>query len=326
MTYVYGPVPSRRLGQSLGVDPVPLKTCNWNCAYCQLGRTQPVVNERRDYVPVDAVVTELKARLSAHTAGDIDWVTFLGSGEPLLHAHLGDMLRAAKAITPLPVALITNGSLLWQADVREEIAVADAVMPSLDVGSAELYRRLNRPHPAVTFERHLEGLIAFRDAYAGRLWLEVMLVQGINDTEPALEALASCVARIRPDEVHLNVPTRPPVERWVHPPDPALVRRASDILGRVAPVRVPTRASGAFDLGPSGDLVEAVIAILQRHPMSEGELMQTLSHRSPEHVREALAKLEFGGRAQVVVRHSTSFWVPAEAHFPEETGEWPTMR
>jgi wyosine [tRNA(Phe)-imidazoG37] synthetase (radical SAM superfamily) len=323
MTYVYGPVPSWRLGQSLGVDPVPLKTCNWNCAYCQLGRTQPVVNERRDYVPVDAVIAELKSVLADHPAGGIDWVTFLGSGEPLLHARLGEMLRAAKALTPLPVALITNGSLFWQADVREEAAVADAVLPTLDVGSADLYRRLNRPHPEVTFERHLDGLIAFRDAYRGRFWLEVMLVQGVNDTDPALEALAACVARIRPDEIHLNVPTRPPVEKWVHPPDPALIRRAADVLGRVAPVRVPTRASGAFDLGPSGDLVEAVLAILQRHPMSEQELMQTLSHRSPEHVREALAALEFGGRAQVVVRHSTSFWVPAEAHFPEETGEWP---
>jgi wyosine [tRNA(Phe)-imidazoG37] synthetase (radical SAM superfamily) len=268
-------------------------------------------------------MAELEATLSAHPAGGIDWVTFLGSGEPLLHAHLGEMLRAAKALTPLPVALITNGSLLWQADVREDAAVADAVMPTLDVGSADLYRRLNRPHAEATFERHLEGLIAFRDVYRGRLWLEVMLVQGINDTDPVLAALAACIARIRPDEIHLNIPTRPPVEKWVHPPDHAMVRHAADLLAPVAPVRVSTRASGAFDLGFSGDLVDAVLAILQRHPMSEGELMQTLSHRSPEHVREALAALEFGGRAQVVVRHSTSFWVPAEAHFPEESGEWP---
>lgn len=323
MKYVYGPVPSWRLGQSLGVDPVPPKTCNWNCAYCQLGRTRPVVNERRDYVPVDAVLAELREALAGHEMGEIDWVTFLGSGEPLLHAHLGEMLFAAKSMSPIPVALITNGSLLFQTEVREEVAVADAVMPTLDVGSAELYRHLNRPHPDVTFDRHVEGLVAFRDEYQGQLWLEVMLVQGVNDTDPALEALASIVRRIRPDEIHLNVPTRPPVERWVHAPDRALVQRAAKILGGVAPVRLPTAATGLFDLGRCEDLVEAVVAVLQRHPMSEQELMRTLAHRAPEHARDVLAVLERGGRAHLVVRDGTSFWVSVDASYPEERGSGP---
>ena len=323
MKYVYGPVPSWRLGQSLGVDPVPPKTCNWNCAYCQLGRTRPVVNERRDYVPVDAVLEELREALAGHATGEIDWVTFLGSGEPLLHARLGEMLFAAKSMSPIPVALITNGSLLYRTEVREEVAVADAVLPTLDVGSAELYRHLNRPHSEITFDRHVEGLVTFRDAYEGRLWLEVMLVQGVNDTDPALEALAAIVARIHPDEIHLNVPTRAPVERWVHAPDPALVQRAAKILSEVAPVRLPTVATGAFDLGRCDDVAEAVVAILQRHPMSEQELMRTLAHRTPEHVREVLAVLERGGRAHLVVRNGTSFWVSANALYPEERGSGP---
>jgi wyosine [tRNA(Phe)-imidazoG37] synthetase (radical SAM superfamily) len=323
VTYVYGPVPSWRLGRSLGVDPVPLKTCNWNCAYCQLGRTQPLVNERRDYVPVEALVTELRQALAMRAPDDIDWVTFVGSGEPLLHAHLGNLLRAAKAMTNHPLALITNGSLLCRSDVRDEVAVADAVLPTLDVGSPELYRRLNRPHPEVTFDGHVQGLIAFRDAYRGRLWLEVMLVKGVNDTDPALDTLASWLARIRPDEIHLNTPSRPAVELWVQPPDRASVRRAAQVLGRVAPVRVPTTAAGAFDLGRCENVVDAVAAILQRHPMSEQELVRTLAHRSPEHVREALAALEVGGRARVVVRNGVCFWVSAAAHFPDETGSGP---
>jgi wyosine [tRNA(Phe)-imidazoG37] synthetase (radical SAM superfamily) len=320
MKYVYGPVPSWRLGRSLGVDPVPLKTCNWNCAYCQLGRTQPVVNERRDYVPIDLVLAELREMLTTHATDEIDWITFLGSGEPLLHAHLGEMLRAAKAMSPIPVALLTNGSLLFRADVREEVAVADAVMPTLDVGSAEPYRHLNRPHPEVTFDRHVQGLIAFRDAYQGRLWLEVMLVNGVNDSDPALDALASWLARIRPDEIHLNVPSRPAVEPWVHAPDRALRQRAAEILGRVAPVRVPTRTTGAFELGPCEDLVEGILGILQRHPMSEHELMRTLAHRTPEHVREVLTALARGGRARMVVRDGTAFWVSAAAAFPVGRG------
>jgi wyosine [tRNA(Phe)-imidazoG37] synthetase (radical SAM superfamily) len=316
--YVYGPVPSWRLGRSLGVDPVPLKTCNWNCVYCQLGRTQPVVNQRRDYVPVDAVLAELREALSGRSRQDIDWVTFLGSGEPLLHAHLGELLRATKAMTSHPVALITNGSLLFRAEVRREIAVVDAVMPTLDVASAELYRRLNRPHPDVPYDRHLEGLLALRSEYGGRIWLEVMLVAGLNDSDTVLDDLAALLARIRPDEIHLNVPSRPPVEAWVHPPDPASLHRAAEILGRVAPVRTPTRMAGSFDLGRNADLVQAVVAILQRHPMSEQELVRTLAHRVPEHVRDVLVYLERSGRAQVIVRNGITFWVAATAHFPAD--------
>jgi wyosine [tRNA(Phe)-imidazoG37] synthetase (radical SAM superfamily) len=233
------------------------------------------------------------------------------------------MLRAAKRMTSLPVALITNGSLLSRAEVREEIAVADVVMPTLDVGSAERYRHLNRPHPEVTFEGQVEGLIAFRDAYRGWLWIEVMLVRGVNDTDEALGELASWLARIRPDQIHLNVPSRPPVEPWVHPPDRALVQRAAELLACVAPVRTPTAATGAFDLGPGEDVAGAIAAILQRHPMSEQEIMGTLAHRTPEHVREALMQLERGRQAQVVVRNGTSFWVAAAAHFPDEGGMGP---
>jgi wyosine [tRNA(Phe)-imidazoG37] synthetase (radical SAM superfamily) len=306
MAYVYGPVPSWRLGRSLGVDPVPLKTCNWNCVYCQLGRTRPVVNVRRDYVPADALLGELRQALAGCPPQDIDWVTFVGSGEPLLHARLGDMLRAAQAMTSHPIAVLTNGSLLSRADVRDEIAVADAVLPTLDGGSPALYRRLNRPHPEVTFERHVEGLEAFRERFSGRLWVEVMLVSGVNDTDPALHALASALTRIQPDEIHLNVPTRPPVEPWVHPSDPSVVRRAAEVLASVAPVRTPPATGGPIALGSGEDLVEAVAGIVARHPVSEQALMQAL---------------ERSGRLLRVVRNGTVFWTAAAAHFPHAPGE-----
>jgi wyosine [tRNA(Phe)-imidazoG37] synthetase (radical SAM superfamily) len=317
MSCVFGPVPSWRLGRSLGVDPVPLKTCNWNCVYCQLGRTRPLVHERCDGVPVDTVRRELREALVVHAPGEVDWVTFVGSGEPLLHSRFGDLLRAAKAMSDLPVALITNGSLFCRPEVRSEVASSDAVLPTLDAGTPELYRRINRPHPALGFDRHLEGLVALRDEYPGRIWLEVMLIEDANDTDAALESLASCIAWIRPNEVHLNVPTRPPVERWVRAPDRERVLHAAALLGRIVPVRVAPPVRGDFVLDRSEDLVEAVAAILERHPMTERQLLQALEHRAPGRVGEALAQLERSGRVQTVVRDGTVFRVSAGSWFPD---------
>ncbi|MEA3326978.1 MAG: radical SAM protein, partial [Chloroflexota bacterium] len=143
MKRVFGPVPSRRLGQSLGVDPVPLKTCNWNCIYCQLGRTRPFRIERRYNFSVLEILSEVQQALEAHAPGEIDWVTFVGSGETTLHAGVGEMIQGVKAMTDIPVAVITNGSLLYMPEVRHELQAADAVLPSLDAGNAVLYRRIN---------------------------------------------------------------------------------------------------------------------------------------------------------------------------------------
>ena len=165
--FVYGPVPSRRLGQSLGVDPIPLKTCNWNCVYCQLGRTMPLTNERRAYFPRSDILAEVKDSLDAHPDNEIDWITFVGSGEPTLHTGIGWLIRKVKDISDLPVAVITNGALLYLPEVRQELLAADAVLPSLDAGKSWLYRKINRPHPEISFERLLNGLAAFRGEYSG---------------------------------------------------------------------------------------------------------------------------------------------------------------
>jgi len=178
MKYVFGPVPSRRLGQSLGIDTIPLKTCNWNCVYCQLGRTKPLINERKEYFPPDDILTEVRQALDAHQPGEIDWVTFVGSGEPMLHSGMGYLIRKVKDMTDLPVAVITNGSLLYQPEVRQELLPADAVLPTLDAGTPGLYRHINRPHADLTFDRLLAGLIDFRREYRGKLWVEVMLEPG----------------------------------------------------------------------------------------------------------------------------------------------------
>lgn len=320
MKYVYGPVPSRRLGQSLGVDTIPLKTCNWNCVYCQLGRTRPVTNERKEYYPREEIIAEVRQALAAHKPGEIDWVTFVGSGEPTLHSCTGWLIRQVKSLTDLPVAIITNGSLLYRADVRQELMAADAVLPTLDAGTADLFRRINRPHPESTFERQVEGLVSFSAEYQGKLWPEVMLVRGLNDTEGALRDIAAILRRVNPQEIHISLPTRPPAETWVEPPDDEGVMRAQAILGAVARVIHP--AHGTFDLsGYDSDpaaLADAVIGIITRHPMSEKDLLETLEHWSPGKVKEALAQLVAGGRAQVVERYGLRFWSSAPAHYPGE--------
>lgn len=319
MKRVFGPVPSRRLGQSLGIDPIPFKTCNWNCVYCQLGRTTPLANVRRNYFPPEEIVNEVSAALEAHQPGDIDWVTFVGSGEPTLHASLGWMIRQVKSMTSIPVAVITNGSLLSQPDVRKELLAADAVLPTLDAGSEKLYRAINRPHPAFSFDSLVEGLFAFRAVYTGRLWLEVMLVQGLNDTESALRELAAVVQRIHPDEVHINLPVRPPAEPWVKPPNEEGLMRATALLGGIAHVVTP--AVGVFDLSGYANVLDAVVGVITRHPMLEDDLLRTLDRWQPAQVREAVAELEASGRARMVLRYGRRFWTTTAARYGKAQNE-----
>lgn len=315
MAYVFGPVPSRRLGQSLGVDTIPLKTCNWNCVYCQLGRTVPLTNERREYYPTQEIIREVSEALSRHRSGEIDWITFVGSGEPTLHSKIGLLIREVKGLSSLPVAVITNGALLYLPELREELLAADAVLPSLDAGTPELYKRINRPHPDVAFSRYLDGLVEFAKVYSGKLWVEVMLVRGLNDTETALEAIASALRKIKPDQVHINLPTRPPVETWVEPPDETGLLRAQAILGEVAQVVHP--ALGEFDLSGCETVMDGVIAIITRHPMREDELIQALQRWAPDDVRRTLVDLAASGRAREIERFGTRFWSAHGAVYPQ---------
>jgi len=314
MNLVFGPVPSRRLGQSLGIDPIPLKTCNWNCVYCQLGRSTPLVNERKNYYVPEAILAEVQTALAAHRPGDIDWITFVGSGEPTLHAGLGLLIRQVKTLTDLPVAVITNGSLLYLPEVRQELSAADAVLPTLDAGNAQLYRKINRPWPELTFERLMDGLAAFRQVYHGKLWIEVMLVKDLNDTEDALRGIAAALQRIKPDQVHIVLPTRPPAEPWVEPTDEAGLMRAVAILGDVAQIVHP--AEGDFDLSGCDTVVEAIVSIITRHPMREDELVRALERWTPGQVQEALEALALSGKAQVVERYGARFWSASASHYP----------
>jgi wyosine [tRNA(Phe)-imidazoG37] synthetase (radical SAM superfamily) len=317
MSTVFGPVPSRRLGRSLGIDPVPLKTCNWNCIYCQLGRSCPLTTERREYNSVEVVLRDLDRALVSHPPDSIDWITFVGSGEPLLHASIGELINGVRNRTELPVAVITNGSLLYFSEVRRDLLTVQAVLPTVDAGSESLYRRINRPHPEASFQRHIWGLEAFRTDYRGRLLVEVMLVRGVNDTEPALHDIASVLRRIQPDEIHLMLPTRPPVEPWVVPADRTGVQRAEAILGEVGVVQSEHYSGSAFSRSSSAPEADELVGIIQRHPMSDEELRRTVQAWAPGRVEEVLKQLMDSDRVRTVVREDRLFWVPSSSHFPD---------
>lgn len=318
MKYVFGPVASRRLGKSLGIDPIPVKTCNWNCIYCQLGRTAPVANVRKEYFPSEKIVAEVKEAVQKHKPGEIDWITFVGSGEPTLHSQLGWMIREIKNFTSIPVAVITNGSLLHLEEVREELSAADAVLPTLDAGTESLYRKINRPHPEITFERLIDGLKSFRKVYQGKLWVEVMLIHGLTDTEENLQALAIIFQQIHPDIVHLSLPVRPPAEHYVKPADEEGLLRAVAIIGRTAEVVRPSEI--LTDISRFDQPLEALADIISRHPLSEDEIKRSLSRWSDEEVARSLKALAQSGRARVIERYNTRFWTLASGQYTDKQG------
>jgi wyosine [tRNA(Phe)-imidazoG37] synthetase (radical SAM superfamily) len=312
--YVFGPAPSRRLGRSLGIDTVPLKTCNWNCVYCQLGRSTPVVNERKEYVPVDRILAEVRERLETLSPEAYDWITFVASGEGTLHSRIGELIHGVRQLSDHPIAVITNGSLLHLDEVRQAVAHADAVMPTLDACDEELYRRVNRPHPSLTFERHVAGIEAFaRMKQRGKLWVEVMLVSGLNDNEPSLNKLADILSRIRPDRIDLTLPTRGSAERWVQPPDPDGQMRAQAILGPKA--HLSTIPALVLDLDDLTALNEQIVALTRRHPLRVSDLEQALPELPRSHIHRVLEQLVADRRIQLVERWRTLFITGAGARF-----------
>jgi len=209
-SYIYGPVPSRRLGLSLGVDIVPAKICTLDCTYCQVGRTTQKSIIRQDFVDIAAVLRELQEKLGAGLQAD--HVTIGGSGEPTLNSRLGELIDGIRRLTKIPVAILTNGTLLYRQDVRAECAKADVVCPTLDAAEAAVFEAVHRPAPGITIEKLVSGLTQFRRGYTGQIWLEVFLVAGVNTDARQIEKVKALIRQIRPDKVHLNTAVRPPAE------------------------------------------------------------------------------------------------------------------
>ena len=280
LRHVYGPVPSRRLGLSLGVDVVPLKTCTLDCLYCQLGPTHRPTVERRPHVPVEEALGEVAAALRERPTPD--FVTVSGSGEPTLHRGLGDLIDGLRGLTRIPIAVITNGTLLWLPEVRAACAKADLVLPSLDAGDPETFRRVNRPHREVTFEKLLSGLKALRAEYQGQIWLEVFIVRGITDNEEAVRHIARLTAEVRPDRVQLNTAVRPPAQSDLRPVAAERMAVLASLFDPPAEVVADYRGPHAKAHGAGA---QVVLEMLTRRPATVEDLSAGLGLRPDEVVR-----------------------------------------
>jgi len=295
--YLFGPVPSRRLGRSLGIDLVPQKTCTFDCAYCECGRTTVLTLERREYVPTDRVIAELDDCLAK--APDIDYVTFAGSGEPTLHSGIGDIISFIKDRYPrYRVAVLTNGALFVDPDVRAALMRADLVVPSLDAVSEDIFRDINRPSPGITAGQVVAGLIAFSREFPGVIWLEVFIVPGKNDTDEELLRLRDAVAAIAPDRVQVNTLDRPGTDIRVRRASPRTLERARTIIGGNAEV------IGAASCEPATapemrDVADMLLATLRRRPCTVADLSR-ISGLRPAEVTKHLRILEEKGAVEPV--------------------------
>jgi wyosine [tRNA(Phe)-imidazoG37] synthetase (radical SAM superfamily) len=295
--YVFGPVLSRRLGVSLGIDLVPLKTCTYDCIYCECGKTTNLTCERRAYVPTDRVLAELDEVLLK--GPELDYITFAGSGEPTLHADIGDIITFVKQEHPqYTVAVLTGGALLSDPGVRRALLGADLVIPSLDAVSEDVFRQINRSCPSVTAERVLEGLIAFRQEFSGEMWLEIFIVPGLNDTESELTRLKDAITAIRPDRVQLNTLDRPGTECWVRPVSPASLERIASFLGGMVET-VPAFCESGAPHTVTDEVTDALLATIRRRPCTMQDLAQVLNLR-PTVVAKFLRALEREGKVEAV--------------------------
>ncbi|HPP93971.1 MAG TPA: radical SAM protein [Spirochaetota bacterium] len=214
MKYIFGPVKSRRLGKSLGVDIVPYKLCSLNCVYCECGKTTDLTTEIKDYVPVGDVIEELDSFLQR--SPDLDVITFSGSGEPTLNKSIDIFINHLKSkYSQYKVAVLTNSTLLYMPEIRKKISQADMIFPSLDAVSSQVFEKMLRPAKGVTPEQIIEGLIALRKEYKGKIFLEIFVIEGLNDTESELKLLKEASIKINPDEIHINSLDRDSAEKWV---------------------------------------------------------------------------------------------------------------
>jgi len=270
--YIFGPVPSRRLGLSLGVDIVPFKVCSLDCIYCQLGRTTDKSLERRDYVPIEPVLKGLTDRIARGVRPD--FITLSGSGEPTLNSRLGEFLEQIKLVTDIPVAVLTNGTLLFRQDVRADCSRADVVLPSLDAADEETFQRINRPHNRISVEKLIDGLCRFREEFAGGLWLEVFFFEGVKTATNQSAAIGDAIKRIRPDKVQLNTAVRPTAEADVRRLDPQQLKAIVTQLGVKCEIIADfsLERQDKHTIGKAAD----VLSMLKRRPCTINDLCSGL--------------------------------------------------
>ncbi|MHA1744688.1 MAG: radical SAM protein [Promethearchaeota archaeon] len=302
---VFGIVPSRRLGQSLGISPIPKKTCNYSCVYCQLGRTLHYVEHRQYFFSVKFIIDELKTFLKSINSKLYDVITIVGDGEPTLYRGLGNLIHQIKAIQSKPVAVISNGALLTDPDVRNEIAQADIVLLNFDSWDEASHKKINRPLKSITFSKKYAAYQKFRQEFRGILYFEVMLVKGLNDSEEKIQKIAQLIQPLHPTQVFINSPVRPPAESWVKIPDQVEIEKAHKILAATNIAYLPHGDFTSTEEKP----IDAILNIVGRHPMCLEDIKGFVAQRYPEHsFPEVLASIRNSPAIQELVYGSNHFF------------------
>ena len=302
---IYGPVPSRRLGFSLGIDIIPSKTCSFDCIYCQLGPTTKKTVQRKEYVTWKKIFSQIKDVLSSRQR--VDYITFSGSGEPTLNTAIGKLIRKIKKITPIPVAVLTNSSLLSRESVRKALMNADLVVPSLDAAPQEVFTQINRPHPSLKAEQIIEGLKKFRQEFKGSIWLEIMLVKGINDSPSHVRKLKEVIKEINPEKVQLNTVVRPPSERFAHPLSLKELEKIRSIIGENCEIIAEFKKKKQTPL--SENLQATILSMIQRRPVTLSDISTSLGKNKNE-ILKYLNSLFQEGKIKLVIHKNLKYYEP----------------
>jgi len=302
--FVYGPVPSRRLGLSLGINLVPPKTCTFNCIYCQCGRTTNLTLNRQAYFSIKQIINQVRSVIKTQK---VDYLTFSGEGEPTLNKNIGRIILLLKSEFRIPVAVLTNASLLTDKSVRQALYHSDLVVPTLSAIDQRIFNRLHRPHPGLLIKNIIKGLKIFRRYYKGKIWIEVMLVKDVNDQPDHLARLRQVIYELNPDRVHLNTVVRPPAEPSARPV-------AYDDLVQIQMLFGPGTEIAAFPLSKtqkhfSGVPEDAIIAVIHNRPVTDTDLVQALGI-PPSLLRRTILKLIREGKITATSFQGKIFYRP----------------
>ncbi|UMB54247.1 radical SAM protein [Lutibacter sp. A64] len=288
--HLFGPVPSRRLGMSLGIDLIPKKVCSLNCVYCEVGKTTNLTTERLEYVKYNSVITELEKFMSNNPK--IDYFTFSGSGEPTLNSKIGAILKFIKKKYPIiKTAILTNGTLLYDKNLRKELMDADVILPSLDAASKEVFLKINRPSKKLTIESHIQGLVDLRKEYKGKIWLEILFLKGYNDSKKELTLMKEAILKIKPDSIQLNTLDRPGTRQDLIPLTKMELQEISDYwkLPNVEIIASPDKRSNIESY--NGNIETAILETIARRPCTLDDLHTFLGIHINE-INKYLAGLE----------------------------------
>jgi wyosine [tRNA(Phe)-imidazoG37] synthetase (radical SAM superfamily) len=289
--YTFGPVPSRRLGLSLGVDIIPNKLCTLDCVYCEVGITDKRGIARKEYLPANEIITEVKEVIAEYP--QLDYITISGSGEPTLNSKIGDIIRGIKQMTKVPVAVLTNGTLLDNPQVRQDLMDADIVSSALDAASPEIFEKIDHPNPQLQIHTIIDGIKMFRKEYRGTMWMEILFVEGINDYDNEVHKMKQVIDKIQPDKVYLNTVVRPPAYSFAKPLSEERLKKIQEILGDRSEV------IGAFKerhkIEEHNTNSQVILALLKRRAMTIEQMETSLAMRRDDIIvsLNELRRMEF---------------------------------